>query len=66
MNWTLYQRTERNAFQNLERHELRELSSLAANESFFIFHPQLYWHIEGITMVPIGSSTCKHMFMLFS
>ena len=45
-----------NTIQNLDRNDMRELSTLAAYESFFIFDQVMYRQIDGVAMgSPLGS-----------
>ena len=41
-----------NTIQNLDRNDMRELLTLAAHESFFIFDQVLYRQIDGVAMGP--------------
>ena len=44
-----------NTIQNLDRNDMRELLTLAAYESFFIFHQVMYRQIDGVVMgSPLG------------
>ena len=44
-----------NTIQNLDRNDMRELLTLAAYESFFIFHQVMYRQIDGVAMgSPLG------------
>ena len=45
-----------NTIQNLDRNDMKELSTLAAYESFFIFDQVMYRQIDGVAMgSPWGS-----------